>query len=104
MKIKENNLFTYLVDYMIELLESGTSIKDISDLINHTLMFRHTDLDLINKYNELWEETLNELSTKVRQLVMFRLKLLYEQRMKERHTILRNLRWQGLMQKRNLIS
>lgn len=83
-KIKENDLFSHLVNHMIELLESGTSIKDISDLINQTLMLRHTDLNIVNKYNELWEETLNELSTKVRQLVMFRLKLLYEQRMKER--------------------
>jgi hypothetical protein len=83
-KIKENNLFAYLVDYMIELLELGNSIIDISDLINQTLMFRHTDATFIDKYNALWQETLNELEPKVKELVMFRIKLLYEQRMKER--------------------
>lgn len=83
-KIKENDLFTYLVDYMIELLEPGSSIKDISDLINQTFMFRHTDPNLVDKYNGLWEKTLNELEPKVKQLVMFRIKLLYEQRMKEK--------------------
>jgi hypothetical protein len=69
---------------MIELLESGISIKDISDLINQTFMFRHTDLNLVNKYNELWEVTFNEQDLEKRQIVMFRIKLLYEQRMKER--------------------
>jgi hypothetical protein len=83
-KIKENGLFSHLINYMIELLESDNSIKDISDLINQILLFRHTDLNLVNKYNELWVQTLNELDPKMRQLVMFRIKLLYEQRMKDR--------------------
>jgi hypothetical protein len=83
-KIKENDLFSHLVNYMIELLESGISIKDISDLINQTFMFRYADLDPVNKYNELWEGTLKELDLKKRQLVMFSIKLLYEQRMKEK--------------------
>ena len=83
-KIKQNDLFSHLVDYMIELLDSSSSIKDISDLIYQTFILKHADLNFIKKYNELWEGTLNELSSKVRQLVMFRIKLLYEQRMKER--------------------
>jgi hypothetical protein len=83
-KIKENDLFIFLIDYMIELLESSSPVKDFSDLINHTFMFRHTDLSLINKYNELWRGTLDELDPKKKQLVMFKIKLLYEQRMKER--------------------
>jgi hypothetical protein len=83
-KIKVNDLFSSLVSHMIEILESGNLVKDISDLINQTLLFRHVELDLVNKYNELWEETLNELEPKTRQLVMFRMKLLYEHRMKER--------------------
>ncbi len=83
-KIKENDLFAYLVDYMIKLLESGSHIKDISNLINQTLMLRHANLNLVKKYNELWEGTLNELEPNTRQLVMFRIKLLFEQRMKER--------------------
>jgi hypothetical protein len=83
-KMKVSGLFMHLVDYMIELLKSSNSIKDISDLINQTLLFRHVELNLVNKYNELWEKTLNELEPQMRQLVMFRLKLLYEQRVKER--------------------
>jgi hypothetical protein len=83
-KIKENDFFAYVFDNMIMLFESDGSIKDISDLINHTFMFRHTDPALVYKYNKLWEETLNELELGTRQLVMFRIKLLYEQRMKER--------------------
>ena len=54
MKIKENNLLSYLVDYMIELLEPDSAIKDISDLVNHIFMFRHVDQALIDKYNALW--------------------------------------------------
>jgi hypothetical protein len=83
-KMKENDLFTCLVDYMIELLKSSNDIKDISDLINQTFMFKHTDLSIINKYNELWEKTLNELEPRKKQFVMFRIKLYYEQRMKEK--------------------
>lgn len=83
-KIKENDLFGYLANYMTILLESSDPIKDISELINQALIFRHADSNLINKNNELWEETLNELGLEVRQLVMFRIKLLYEQKMKER--------------------
>lgn len=49
-KIKENNLFSHLVSYMIELL--GHSMKGISDFINQTFMFRHTDLNLVDKYND----------------------------------------------------
>jgi hypothetical protein len=85
MKAKEDNFFRYLVDHMIEVLQSrDSSINDISDLINQALLFRHVELNLVNRYNELWGETLNELEPKTRQLVMFRIKLLYEQRMKER--------------------
>ena len=80
-KIKQNELFTYVVNYMIELLESGTYMRDISDLINQTLMFGHIDPAFIDKYNALWKETLNDLEPEVKQLVMFRIKLLYEQRM-----------------------
>jgi hypothetical protein len=83
-KIKETDLGLQLVNHVIELLESGNSIEDISDLINQTLLFRHGKLKLAKKYNELWGETLNELEPKLRQLAMFRTKLLYEQRMKER--------------------
>jgi hypothetical protein len=83
-KIKDNNLFMHLVDFIFELLVSGNYVKDISDLINQTLLFRHVELNLVKKYNELWGETLNELEPKTRQLVIFRTKLLYEQRMKER--------------------
>jgi hypothetical protein len=51
-KMKDSGLFMHLVDYMIELLKSGNSIKDISDLINQTLLFRHFDLNFVNKYNK----------------------------------------------------
>jgi hypothetical protein len=80
-KMKERGLFSQLVKQMIEVLVSSNSIKDISDLVDQTLMFRHVDLNFVNKYDELWQETLNELEPKTRRLVMFRLKLLYEQRM-----------------------
>jgi hypothetical protein len=83
-KTKESGFFSQLVNHMIEVLESGNSIKDISDLINQTLLLRYSDLNLVNKYNELWGKTLNELESKKKQLVMFRIKLYYEQRMKDR--------------------
>ena len=50
--MKDSGLFMHLVDYMIELLKSGNSIKDISDLINQTLLFRHFDLNFVIKYNK----------------------------------------------------
>lgn len=83
-RMKIEGVFTHLVDYIIELLESGNQIRDISDLINQTLLFRHPGLDVVNKYNELWQKTLIELEPRMIQLVMFRIKLFYEQRMKER--------------------
>jgi hypothetical protein len=83
-KIKDCGLFIHVVGYMVKLLESSNSIEDISDLINQTLLFGHTDLNYVNKYNELWQKTLIELEPRTMQLVMFRIKLLYEQRMKER--------------------
>ena len=67
-------------------------------------MFRHVDQALIDKYNALWEETLNELEPKVKQLVMFRIKLLYEQRMKERAHDFAQFEVARFVQKRNLIS
>ncbi len=52
------------------------------DLRNYFYYF--SDLNFVNKYNEVWQGTLNELEPQTRQLVMFRVKLLYEQRIKER--------------------
>lgn len=83
-KFKEKNLFAYPADHMIELLESDNAILDISDLVNQTLVFGSTNSDFVTKFNQLWEQTLNELEPKMKQLVMFRMKLLYEQRMKHR--------------------
>jgi hypothetical protein len=83
-KIKEIDLCSHIVNHMIQLLESGDPVKDISDLINQTLIFRHADSNLANKYNELWQETLDELEPKVKELVMFRIKLFYERKMKEK--------------------
>jgi hypothetical protein len=83
-KFKENDVFGYLVKYMIELLESDHIVRDISELINQTLIFRSADSVFVNKYNQLWEETLNELEPHLKELVMFRIKMLYENRMKLR--------------------
>ena len=83
-KFKENGLFGYSVIYMIELLESDRLIRDISELVNQTLIFGSPGPVVVNKYNQLWEETLNELGSHPKELVMFRIKLLYESRMKLR--------------------
>jgi hypothetical protein len=81
-KFRENGPFEYLAMHMIELLESDHFIPDISELINQTLIFRSASPVVVNKYNRLWEGTLNELDPHLKELVMFRIKLLYENRMK----------------------
>jgi hypothetical protein len=82
MKIKEKSLLGYVAKYMIESLESDHFIRNISELISQTLTLRGADPTAIDKFNILLLETLNELEPKVKERAMFRLKLLYEYRMK----------------------
>ena len=81
-KFKDNGLFEYLVTRMIELLESDNTVEDVSGLIIQSLIFRGERPEVINNFNQIWKETMDELEPRSKEIFLFRLKLYYENRMR----------------------
>ena len=74
-KCKEKELFVNIIYLVKEILDSGRFIKDIVELFRLTLQLNFKDVRERIIFNELFNETVNELDEDTKKLVLYQLKL-----------------------------
>lgn len=77
---KRSKLFQILVQKMYNVLDTNNSIQSISDLLAYTITSVYPDSKTQRQFFRLWKKTIEELESDGRQIVMYQMKLLAEQR------------------------
>jgi hypothetical protein len=82
-KCKDKEVFRKIVKLIGKVLSGGLPIVSIIDLFRHVLQLDFEDRESRVYFNSLFDETINELDAKSRDLILYSLKLDIERKMEE---------------------
>jgi hypothetical protein len=83
-KCKDKEVFRKIVILIGKVLTGGSPIASIIDLFNNVLQFDFEDRESRVYFNNLFDETIDELDSKTKALILYSLKLGFEKSMEER--------------------
>ncbi|HKG86745.1 MAG TPA: hypothetical protein VKA95_00355 [Nitrososphaeraceae archaeon] len=79
-KSKDHSLFQKLVQQMYNILNTDNIVRSISNLLAYTVSSTYLESSTQREFFKLWKQTIEELEPNVRQIVLYQMKLLAEQR------------------------
>jgi hypothetical protein len=82
-KCKDKEVFRKIVNLIGKVLSGGAPIVSIIDLFRHVLQLDFEDRESRDYFNNLLDETIDELDAKSRELILYSLKLDIERKMEE---------------------